>query len=274
MKIATLTVLFCRHPLEKVFQIASAQGYDGIELWGARPHAYPYDMDHERIADVLRMKKQYKLEIPMYTPELLAYPYNIASQDPVERKDTIDYLKRAIEVAKGIEAPRMQVTCGHAGYGTERRKNLENVRKVLREIVDHAEKIGIDIIIEPLTIMETNTIYLLDDVVELIEYLNSKRVKTMMDTVTPLVHWEPYSDHFERLGKKLDYVHFVDSNGNNQSHMALGTGIIDLPGLIKIMRRYGYDGWLCIELISSFIREPEMFAGREIRVLKQMLAEK
>jgi protein FrlC len=273
MKIAALTVLFCRHPLEKIFQIVSSQGYDGIELWGARPHAYPFDMDDERIADVLRMKEQYHLEIPMYTPELLAYPYNIASQDSIERQETIDYLKRAIEVAKAIDAPCMEVSCGHAGYGTERRKNLENVRNVFREIVDHAEKVGVDIIIEPLTIMDSNTIYLLDDLVELIEYLDSDRVKTMMDTVTPLVHWESYSDHFEKLGKKLDYIHFVDSNGVDQSHMALGTGIIDLSGLIKIIRRHGYDGWLCIELMSPFIREPEMYAGREIRVLRQLLAE-
>jgi protein FrlC len=273
MKIATLTVLFCRHPLEKVFQIASSQGYDGIELWGGRPHAYPYDMDEERIADVLRMKEQYHLEIPMYTPELLAYPYNVATQDPVERQDTIDYLKRAVEVAKAIESPRMQLTCGHAGYGTSRKKNFENILSVLRQIVDHAEKVGVDIIVEPVTLMESNTIFLLDDLVELIEYLDSDRLKTMMDTVTPLVHWEPYSDHFERLGKKLDYVHFVDSNGVTQSHMPLGTGIIDLPGLLKIMRRHGYDGWLCIELIAAGIHEPEMYAGRDIRILKQMLTE-
>jgi protein FrlC len=273
MKIATVSALFCRHPIEKVFQVASAQGYDGIELWGARPHAYAYDMDEERIADILRMKDQYKLEIPMYTPELIGYPYNVASLDSVERQETIEYLKRSIEVAKAIGAPRVQVTCGHAGYGTDRCKNMENVRNVMREIVDHAEKVGVDIIIEALTVMESNTIYLLDDLLELIEYLDSDCVKTMLDTVTPLVHWEPYSDHFEKLGDKLDYIHFVDSNGVNYSHMALGTGIIDLPGLIKIMRRYGYNGWLCIELLSSFIREPEMYAGRDIRILRQMLAE-
>ena len=63
MKTSLLTYLFRRYPLEKAFQVCSDLGYDGIEIWGARPHAYPWDMDGEKIEDILRMKEQYGLEI-------------------------------------------------------------------------------------------------------------------------------------------------------------------------------------------------------------------
>ena len=55
MKIALLSLLFRRYHLEKVFEVASEQGYDGVEIWGGRPQAYPYDMDEARCEDVLRM---------------------------------------------------------------------------------------------------------------------------------------------------------------------------------------------------------------------------
>jgi protein FrlC len=271
MKVSILSCLFCRYPLEKAFEIASMQGYDGVEVWGGRPHAYAYDMNEVRIEDVLRMKEQYKMEIPMYSPEILTYPYNIPTSDPKERKDTIDYLKRSIEIAKAIGAPRMQLTCGHAGYGTDRKTNLENLTNMMRILVEHAEKNEVDIVFEALTIMESNTIVMLDDFIDLMDKIGSPRLKGMIDTVMPMVNWETYSEYFEKLGDKMAYVHFEDSSGVNQFHLLAGTGIIDMPELIAIFRRYGYDGWLSLELHWPFIREPELYCGQEIRKMRVLL---
>lgn len=153
------------------------------------------------------------------------------------------------------------INSGHAGFGTTRRENMKNIRSVFLPVVAHAEKVGVDIIIEALTPMESNTIFLLDDLVELIEDLNSDRVKSMLDTVTPLINYEPYYEHFEKLGDKLDYIHFVDSNGIDQTHMGIGTGVLDMRELLDLIRRYHYDGWLSIELLSCGAREPEIYAA-------------
>ena len=273
MKIATTSPLFARHPLEKAFQIASSLGYDGIELWGGRPHAYAYDMTPERIDQILRLKERYRVDIPIYLPEVTSYPYNVSSPDPVEREETVVYLQRGLEVARALGIPRVLINSGHAGFGTTRRENMKNIRSVFLPVVAHAEKVGVDIIIEALTPMESNTIFLLDDLVELIEDLNSDRVKSMLDTVTPLINYEPYYEHFEKLGDKLDYIHFVDSNGIDQTHMGIGTGVLDMRELLDLIRRYHYDGWLSIELLSCGAREPEIYAGREIRALRRLLSE-
>ena len=272
MKIAILSVLFCRYPLDRTFEAVARMGYDGLDLWGGRPHAYPYDMDGRRIDEVLRLKDKYGLEIPTYTPELLAYPYNIASPDAIERTETLRYLTRAIDVAAALDIPRMQITCGHAGYNTTRAQNHANIYEVLGPLVEKAEKDKVTILLEPLTSMESNTAAFVDDIAEILDRFDSPYLKTMMDTVTPKVNREVYAEHFEKLGKKLDYIHFVDSNGVDEAHMLLGKGIIDLPGLIDIIRRYHYDGWLCIEIIGKYIHEPETFASGELRALKALLS--
>lgn len=272
MKTAILSLLFWRYPLEQTFEAVSRIGYDGIELYGARPHAYPYDMDEKKILEVLKLKDKYKLEIPMYTPELLAYPYNIASQDTREREDTLKYLSKALEVASALEIPRMQITCGHAGYNTTRKQNYANMYEVLTPLLEKAEKERVSIILEALTVMESNTVVFVDDLVEILDQYHSPYFKTMMDTVTPIVNREAYAEHFEKLGDKLDYMHFVDSNGVDQSHLLLGQGMIHLPGLVDLMKKYKYDGWLSIEIINRYICEPETFASRELNQLKALFS--
>lgn len=163
------------------------------------------------------------------------------------------------------------MACGHAGYGTGRKENFQNVAGVMSELAEHAEKRDIDIIVEALTVQESNTIVFLDDLLELFEAVGSPRVKSMLDTVMPMTNWETYTDYFEKLGvgNKLDYIHLEDSNGINQYHQPVGTGILDFDELFAIFQKYGYDGWISLELISSYIREPEMASGREIRMLKK-----
>lgn len=60
----------------------------------------------------------------------------------------------------------------------------------MRALTEHAEKVGVDLIMEAVTLMESNTIIFLEDLVELLDDLGSSHVKTMIDTVTPMVHKE------------------------------------------------------------------------------------
>ena len=43
MKFCMFTSGYMRDPLEKAFRDAAELGYDGIEIWGGRPHAYAPD---------------------------------------------------------------------------------------------------------------------------------------------------------------------------------------------------------------------------------------
>ena len=102
---------FCRYPLEYCFKVGQHYGMDGVEVWGARPHAYAYDLDAGRVAEINGYKKKYGLEISMFTPEILAYPYNLASQEKKEYEETVAYLIRSVEAAAAIGTDQMQKLC-------------------------------------------------------------------------------------------------------------------------------------------------------------------
>ena len=118
--------------------------------------------------------------------------------------------------------------------------------------------------------MESNTIIFLDDLVELLDDLGSAHVKTMIDTVTPMVHKEVFGDYFEKLGEKMDYIHFIDSDGVSPTHMPVGSGIIPMEALMAVLKKYGYDGWLSSELVS-YASEPELSAAREIKSIRKLI---
>lgn len=54
----------------------------------------------------------------------------------------------------------------------------------------------------------------------------------------------------------VQYVHLKDINGDPASHSdypprrfrALGYGVIDFPGILEVLKKYGYDGVCCVEL--------------------------
>lgn len=62
--------------IESAFIDAAAFGYDFIELWGGRPHAWAPDMDAGRVAQLRELSARYAVPIRVYTPEHNGYPYN------------------------------------------------------------------------------------------------------------------------------------------------------------------------------------------------------
>lgn len=274
MKYSVLSGLFSRFSLDKTFKMISDIGFDGIELHGMRPHAYPYDMDEEKCEEVIRLKNQYNLEISMYTPELLVYPYNLSSTDKKERNESVEYAKKSVEIAARIGSERVQVTCGHAGYFADRKVVRSNVIDSLQRITEHAEKYSVDLIVEALTIMESNSVVMLDDLIDIFNHVDSKNIKSMVDSVMVMTNWEPLDDYFGKLGEKLSYLHWGDSSGIVENHQIIGQGIIDPKAFFDIVRRNGYDGWVSLELFGKYIREPEMHAARELRLLKEIIHNK
>lgn len=261
MKFSFLTYQFARYPLEVCFQMANAYGFEGVEIWGARPHAYAWDMEDRDIRQVLDWKKQYGIEVSMYTPELLAYPYNLVSISEKERRETIAYLKRSVEVAAAIGTDNMQVTIKHPGYGRSRRDVWGLLEDGLGEVCEKAQKEHVDIILESLTPSEGNVITCVDDIVEIQTRIGSPALCTMIDVVPPFIANEPYTEYFDKLDGTMKYVHICNSDGKTEFHSQLNdpAGAIPLYDFFGILRRRGYDGWCSLELLAPYFRDPELY---------------
>ena len=100
MKLGMFTSGYQRNPLEHCFADAKEFGYDYIELWGGRPHAYAPDLKAGDINEVKRLIDKYEMPVLGYTPEHNAYPYNYMIGSEAQREDAVAYLKLCLDMAK------------------------------------------------------------------------------------------------------------------------------------------------------------------------------
>ena len=122
MKLGMFTSGYQYYPLEAAFQDAKRIGYDYIELWGGRPHAFPLDLKRGGIEQVKKLIEVYEMPVHVYTPERNAYPYNYMIGDSSQRKEAVDYLKTAIEMGKEMGAEYTLISTGHAENTISRRQ--------------------------------------------------------------------------------------------------------------------------------------------------------
>ena len=94
MKLGMFTCGYQYYPLERAFADAKRFGYDYIELWGGRPHAFAPDLASGGLAEVRALIDRYELPVEVYTPEHNAYPFNYMLGGEGQRREALDYLKQ------------------------------------------------------------------------------------------------------------------------------------------------------------------------------------
>ena len=271
MKIGLFTMSYMRLPLERAFGDAARLGYDGVEVWGGRPHAYAPDLKAGGIRKVKELAGEYGLPIIGYTPEMNAYPYNMMIGSEAMRRDSIDYVKLSMDMAVGMGAGFTLISAAHAGYEAKRGEYWPRLIKNLRELSAHAEEIGMDVLLEPLTTYESNVVVTCDDLVAALDEVGSERLLGMCDVVPPFCNREPIMSYFEKLGARMRHMHVVDSDGQSDTHMMPGDGKIPLRHLFREIEATGYRGYCTIELISAIMNEPSLGSALAIERVRDLL---
>lgn len=271
MKIGMFTSGYQRSDIEDIFRDAKRFGYDYIELWGGRPHAYAYDLKRGQIDSLLKLRDKYEIPIRLYTPEHNAYPYNYMIGDEYQRKESIEYLKTAIEMGKALGAEYTVISAGHAGYEATKSQIWRRLCKSIREMVDFAQEMEHMLLIEALTPFESNVCTRANDLCEIIEYIDSPYFGAMCDIVPPYVQHESIMSYFKKLGNSLKHLHIIDSDGSSDTHLLPGEGNIPLKELIEEIQDYGYNGGATIELVTAYINEPTLYSKRAIDRFKKII---
>lgn len=270
MKFGCFSLDFRRFSLETAFRMAAKYGFDGIEIWGGRPHAFPYDMTPGEVQKVMKLKKAYGLEVPMYTPNALGMPYNLCSLDQREQRDAMDYFKTAICACESMEVPRMLVVADHPGYEVPRRKSYQRFVENMKELGGYAQEHNVKLVIEALTPMESPIITTSDDCLEAIQDIGLSNIEAMMDVVPPNIAYEPYSAYFEKLGERMNYIHICNNDGRTDAHLRLDTGELPITDMVRIFKEHGFEGYVTVELYSEYYKDPELLLANSSRLLRQI----
>ncbi|MGX6979662.1 fructoselysine 3-epimerase [Vagococcus elongatus] len=271
MKIGMFTSGYQRNPIEHCFADAKEYGYDFIELWGGRPHAFAPDLKNGDINLIKKLIDKFEMPVLGYTPEHNAYPYNYMIGPENQRKDAVEYLKICLDMAKEMGAQYMLTSPANGGYLAKYDELWPRLFETIRELGEHASKVGVKLVVEPLTPYESNFFTRANDLAYLFAEIDNPYVVGMCDVVPPFVQHESIMGYFDILGDKMDHMHIIDGDQGTDSHIVPGEGSIPLKELMYELKRINYDKTITLELVLGYLNEPRFYAKRAIDNFKKLL---
>ncbi|HDP80323.1 MAG TPA: xylose isomerase [Spirochaetes bacterium] len=267
MKLSLSTFVYFRYPLIEAIQRTAGHGYDGVEIWGGRPHAYCDDMDPRRVADTAAVIADSGIAISNFIPAQFRYPVNIAAADDRIRAGSVDYLRKSIDAAAALGSPSVSLCPGFSLYGQSHGDAWDRMTESLQKLLDHARNMPLALLLEPGNLMETDLVVTVNDGIRAVKQLEGV-MGLLPDTGYLYINRESLSDVVDRCGDIPCHYHIDDNMGASDDHMTPGEGKIDFDIFLGSLAGSGYDGFLAVELGFQYTADPDPAVKRSIEFLK------
>ena len=215
-------------------------GYDGVELQTRDPAAF----------DVAAFEKKVKsngLRICAVSSGVIgdADGLFLMSPEAEKRAAAIARYKSVIELAQryGVDASIGRFR-GLARWAPNRETALAWLRQAFDELLPHAEKNGVRLVLEPQHPYNVDTINTLAETIEFIESFKTKNLVFEAD----IHHVGLVEKSIPAAlvgGMKSGYMTFIQVSDANR--LPPGLGIFNWVDVFETLKAVGYDGWVSVE---------------------------
>ncbi len=280
MRLAFSTNAYLRYPFPEAAARISALGYQGLELLADVPHAWPAGLLDVQKRAIIQAMEQTGLSFSNINAFMMnaindhRQPYwypSFIEPEPNYRRVRIDHTRRALSLCAELGAPHITTEPGGPlAPGQSRQEAIDLFVEVLKPLAEHAEKVGVLLLIEPEPglLLETTDQYL-----EVAERLDAPSVGLNFDVGHAYCVSEDLPRAIAKLAPHIRHYHVEDIAASRvHHHLVPGTGAIDFAAVVQAIRRTGYDGWLTVELYP-FLDDPDAAARGAMEVLHPLIAD-
>jgi sugar phosphate isomerase/epimerase len=255
INLAFSTNAFKKNTLEEAIEAIARIGYGGVELMADVPHAYPQNMDQQRIGRLRERLKQLGLSVSNVNAFTLfacgdTYHPTWIEDDEAKRKMRVEHTLRSIELARAFGSKTISLQPGGPLIGTTISRELAGDRFAdgLRQVIRAAKAAGIVLGIEPEPglFIESSA-----------EYVEFKRkyfdgeptVKMNCDIGHLFCVGDDPVEVIRGMPEQIAHVHLEDIGENRvHQHLTPGKGAIDFPRIFAALGDVGYSGQVTVEL--------------------------
>lgn len=231
------------HPGKDVLQEIewmAAMGLGFIDLTLEPPMAASWKVD--RIA-IRRALERHGMGVVGHT----AYYLPIASGIEEIRRASLDELRRCADAFAEIGARWMNVHPDRHAPMHDRPFFVEKNIVTLGELLPYAANRGVGVMVENLP-GDFNTAR---DLGELLDPLPDLGLHLDIGHANLLVIQSSVEELLVAYGERLRHVHLHDNKGGSADlHLPLGTGSVDVHGAVRLLKRFGYDGTITLEVFT------------------------
>jgi protein FrlC len=257
MKLAVASSVFGRYPLEHVLPVVARAGYQGIDLWGGRPHVFRSDLGASRLRALRGQAADLGLEIASVMPAFYRYPFSLSTNEDHIRQDSIDYMRESIDNAVQLGATSVLAVPGMSLHGQAQEDAWARMTDSLELIADSATGAGVRIGVEVVNRYVSDLVITATDALRLIQPLGRANLGVVLDSGHIHIAGKTGEEELRTAGAFLHQVHLNDNDGKKHQGLVPGDGSFDFPSLFKALHEAPYHGFLSVELSWDYSVDPE-----------------
>lgn len=267
MKLAFSSNAYLRFSFNDAAKKIGKLGYQGIEIMADVPHAWPAFMLEEQKQGIRDSLKSNNLAISNIN-SFMMHAVNDSRQrywypswiepDKHYRQIRIDHTMRCLTMAKELGAPCITTEPGGpVEAGASWNAGLKLFVEMLKPVIEHAEKEGVLLLIEPEPGLLIETA---DQFLEFMGYIKSPMVGCNFDIGHSYCVGDDPASTIPKLAKYIKHYHLEDiANTRVHHHLIPGDGAIDFKAAIEAIKATGYKEWVTIELYP-YVEDPDQAA--------------
>ncbi len=256
MKFSQSSFVYFNYSLQEAIRRLHKLGYQGIEVWGGRPHCYRHDLD-DQMDEIRALLDQFEMSVPNFIPAQFRYPSILCSLNETVRRDSVGYIQAAIDNARELGSPYVSVCPGMSLFGEPLDQAWAQLRRSFEELLEHAAQAGVGLLIEPAHAAESTLILTVEDGLRMIDEIGSERLGILLDTGHATVNGEDLAQTVRSLKGVPLHIHIDDNHGDSDAHMVPGEGSIDFGPFVQALDEIGYQGFVSAELGFQYTLDPD-----------------
>src|SRR5437763_415013 len=242
-------------------------GYAGVEVMADVPHAWPAFMLPEQkqaIRDALAKNHLAISNVNAFMMHAVDDPRqrywhpSWIEPDRHYREIRIQHTRRAVTLARELGAKCITTEPGGpVEPGASWSDALRLFVEMLKPVLDHAEKEGVLLLVEPEPglLIETS-----EQFEEFLRHVDSPAVGLNFDVGHMFCVGEDPAASLNRLAKYVRHVHLEDIAATRvHAHLVPGEGAIDFPATLRALDDIDYRGWVTVELYP-YVDDPDAAA--------------
>jgi protein FrlC len=258
MNLGTATSVLYQYTIQDAVALVARAGYDGVDIWGGRPHVYRQDLSADELKDLRKQIERLGLTVSSFMPAFYRYPHSLSNPNPRVREDSIQYMRDCIDNAALLGAKIVLVVPDLSLHGQSREDSLGRMMEGIDIVARYASGTDLKLGIEVLYYDETDLVNSADDARAIIEQLGHDNLGVVLDTGTLNLSKEPPEEILAKLGDRVLQVHVNDNDGGReQQNLIPGDGTYDFRALIRVLKEHNFEGFLSAELSKGYAPEAE-----------------
>jgi sugar phosphate isomerase/epimerase len=267
MKLSCLPVSFFSNIIEgsmSVFewaQMGASLGLDAIDI----SILFTPDHNPQKLAAIRRDVESTGMRILMVT----SYP-DFTHPDAAQRERELALEQDVVAVAAALGAQYVRVTAGQAHPETGRAEGVTWAIQGLRRLAESTQGSGITLVYEnhakPGAWTYTDFSQPPEIFLEIARSIADAGIGVNFDTGNAATFADDPVELLQAVIHQVITIHAADSSRRGElKHVLLGKGVTPYPALFGVLKKAGWDGWICMEEASNQGREGVDAAARFIR---------